>query len=160
MGGIDLYLFLDDSYLWREVKDGNKVALALYNRHYSARKYADLRERKLFVGPGEKIVLLTKTEDALFVWRKFIDKSGQKGINCAVFRNESRVLSSELIREAVEIALRKWPGERLYTYVNPRKIKSINPGCCFKAAGWKPCGLTKGRLVILEFTNREESNRE
>jgi hypothetical protein len=32
----------------------------------------------------------TGDADALFVWRKFIDDSGQQGVNCAVFRNESR----------------------------------------------------------------------
>jgi len=152
MGIITEELFTSDDYeYWHGVKDGNKTDLELYNRHYSAYQYADGRERKLFVGPGEKTVLLTEKEDALFVWRKFLDASGQKGINCAVFRNESAVLSSVLIAEAMRIALRRWPGERLYTYVNPQKIKSINPGCCFKAAGWKTCGLTKGGLIILHY---------
>jgi hypothetical protein len=110
----------------------------------------DGRERKLFCGPGEKMVLLTEREDALFVWRKFIDDSGQQGVNCAIFRNESGILSSLLIREAMLHAWRRWPGERLYTYVNPRKIRSSNPGCCFKMAGWKVCGVSKGGLAILE----------
>jgi hypothetical protein len=96
------------------------------------------------------MVLLTDKEDALFVWRKFIDDSGQKGINCAVFRNESDVLSSLLIKEAMEHAWRRWPEERLYTYVNMRKIKSSNPGYCFKMAGWRACGMSKGGLIILE----------
>jgi hypothetical protein len=43
--------------------------------------------------------------------------AGQRGVNCAVFRNESSVLSSELIREACGLAWTRWPGERLYTYV-------------------------------------------
>jgi hypothetical protein len=77
--------------------------------------------------------------------------SGQQGINCAVFRNEGAVLSSMLIKEAMEICHRKWPGIRMYTYVNPKKIKSTNPGYCFLMAGWQKCGLTKGGLEILEF---------
>ncbi len=135
---------------WFEFKDGNTSALELYERHYSAYKYADGRKRELFCGPGEKMVLLTEKKDALFAWRKFIDASGQKGINCAVFRNESNFLSSELILEAMAAARMRWPGERLYTYVNPEEISSSNPGCCFKKAGWTRCGLTKGGLVILE----------
>jgi DNA modification methylase len=135
---------------WHEYKDGNEKGLELYNRHYSAYQYADGRERKLFCGPGEKMVLMTEKQDALFVWRKFIDDTGQKGINCAVFRNESDILSSELIVEAERIAYTRWPGERMYTYVNPEKIKSSNPGCCFKKAGWRSCGETKGGLLILE----------
>lgn len=75
-------------------------------------------------------------------------------LNCAVFRNENKkLLSSALIKEAVAIALKRWPGERLYTYVNAKKIKSSNPGYCFKAANWKYCGKTKGGLVILEYTS-------
>ncbi|MDR1160049.1 MAG: hypothetical protein LBK69_05415, partial [Syntrophomonadaceae bacterium] len=65
-------------------------------------------------------------------------------------RNESRILSSTLIKEAEEHAWRRWTGERLYTYVNPKKIRSSNPGYCFKIAGWTHCGFTKGALVILE----------
>jgi len=138
---------------WYGVKDGNPIALELYLRHYSHKRYADGRERKLFVGPGEKLVLLTKDNKAVFVWRKFIDDSGQKGINCAIFRNESELKSSLLIKEAVDIARKRWANERLYTYVNPKKIKSTNPGYCFKAAGWNECGKTKGGLVILELDN-------
>jgi hypothetical protein len=140
------------------VKDGNIAALEIYERHYSCYSYADGRERKLFVGPGEKMVLLTFDKDALFVWRKFIDDSGQKGVNCAVFGNEGNKKSSILIREAVKIARSRWYKERLYTYVNPYKIKSKNPGCCFKMAGWKKCGITRGGLIILEknYTDGEE----
>jgi hypothetical protein len=140
-----------EEHLWHAVKDGNAAALELYLRHYSARRYKDGRARKLFCGPGEKMVLLTGKEDALFVWRKYINDGGQTGVNCAVFRNESGIESSALIREAVEHARKRWPGERLYTYVNPRKIRSTNPGYCFKAAGWRVCGMTKGALVILEY---------
>lgn len=132
---------------WLEFKDGHPAAVALYDRHYSARELAD---RKLILGPGSKVVLLTRDRSALFAWRKFIDDSGQEGVNCAVFRNEGVVLSSGLIREAMAIAWSKWPGERLYTFVDPDKVTSPNPGYCFLMAGWKRCGVTAKGLVILE----------
>lgn len=135
---------------WHEYRDGHPAGIALYERHYSAYQYADGRERKLFCGPGEKLVLLTAKHDALFVWRKFKDDSGQEGINCAVFRNEGEVLSSVLIKEAMAIAWKRWPDHRLYTYVNGGKIESTNPGYCFIMAGWQVCGETKGGLTILE----------
>ncbi len=53
--------------------------MELYERHYSCYNYKDKRKRKLFVGPGEKVVLRTKGADALFVWQKFIDDSGEQG---------------------------------------------------------------------------------
>ena len=138
--------------LWWVTKDGDKDCLAMYNRHYSAYKYADGRERKLFVGPGEKIVLRTINCDAFFVWRKFKDDSGQTGINCAAFRNESQVRSSILIQQADAIADAIWPDCRHYTYVNPQKIRSINAGYCFIAAGWKKLQYrTKiNKLIIME----------
>ena len=135
---------------WLPVRDGDARALGLYRRHYSRRHYADGRLPRLFVGPGEKMVLLTQGCDALFVWRKFIDASGQSGVNCAVFRNEGQRLSSDLIRDACEWAWRRWPAARLYTYVNSQRIRSSNPGYCFLQAGWQRCGLTKGGLLILE----------
>ena len=138
------------SPVWWITKDGDADGLAMYEKHYSAYKYRDGRRRSQFVGPGQTIVLRTFVGDAFFVWRKFIDDSGQQGINCAVFRNESEHKSSDLIRQADAIADFCWPGERRYTYVNPQKVRSTNPGYCFLRAGWKRCGRTKSGLIILE----------
>jgi hypothetical protein len=135
--------------LWWITKDGDERFMELFRRHYSNRPYADGRSVKLFCGPGEKLVLRTWDCDAGWVWRRFIDASGQKGVNCAIFRNESRHQSSELVRQADAIADFVWPGLRHYTYVNARRIRSENPGFCFKVAGWKRCGVTNGGLVIL-----------
>ena len=136
---------------WYLTKDGDEYCLELYERHYSCYKYKDGRERKLFVGPGEKIVLRTWDADAMFVWRKFINASGQDGINCAVFRNESQTQSSTLIQEADAIADKVWPNQRHYTYIDAEKVKSTNPGYCFKKAGWRQCGMTKiNKLTIME----------
>lgn len=136
---------------WYAIKDGNVIARDIFNRHYSRHFYADGRKPKLFVGPGQKMVLMTTDCKALFVWRKFISGDGQQGVNCAIFRNESGLLSSNLILEAEQLAWSMWPGERLYTYVNPKGIRSSNPGFCFLKAGWQKCGVTKvNKLVILE----------
>lgn len=136
---------------WHECRDGDDGVREIYDRHYSRYRYADGRTPKLFVGPGEKTVLITAGGDAIWVWRKFKDASGQQGVNCAVFRNEGPILSSLLILDACWVAWQRWPGERLYTYVNPRGIRSTNPGACFKAAGWRACGVTKwNKLVVLE----------
>ena len=139
---------------WIEVRDGNDSVRSIFERHYSRKQYADGRKPLLFVGPGEKMVLMTPDAKAIFAWRKFISGDGQTGVNCAIFRNEGSQRSSDLIRQADAIADEKWPGERHYTYVNPRKVMSNNPGYCFKVAGWKECGVTKwNRLLILERSN-------
>jgi hypothetical protein len=136
---------------WIAVRDGDDTARAIFHQHYSYKPYADGRRPMLFVGPGEKLVLLWPDASALFIWRRFISGDGQQGVNCAVFRNEGTALSSDLIRKADAIADERWPGERHYTYVNPRRVRSANPGYCFLMAGWRRCGVTKwNRLRILE----------
>jgi len=145
----------DYSPLWWLTKDGDEYCMRLFRRHYSHSAYADGRVVKLFCGPGQKIVLRTWEANAMWVWRKFIDKSGQTGVNCAIFRNESRHQSSELVRQADAVADFAWPGLRHYTYVNAARVKSENPGFCFKKAGWKQCGETKSGLVILEKSGFE-----
>lgn len=138
---------MDEPHWWI-TKDGDKTCLAMYNRHYSAYQYRDGRVRRLFCGPGEKVVLRTDTGDALFVWRKFIDacidacidvRTGirQDGINCAIFRNESKHQSSDLVRQADQVADAVWPDSRHYTYVNPASVRGNLPGACFLYAGWR-----------------------
>ena len=134
---------------WIVGQDGEPELYVLYRRHYSSWKNRNPKIAQ-FVGPGQHIVLTLPDRSALFVWRKFIDDSGQNGVNCAVFRNESKILSSDLIREADAIADFCWPGERHYTYVRAEAIKSRNPGYCFICAGWNRCGYTKANYHVLE----------
>ncbi len=146
--------FLLASGQWVEVRDGDATAAALFDRHYSRNPAA--RGHPRVAGPGEKMVLLTPCVHALFVWRQFITKdpsAGPEDVNCAIFRNEDAGLSSDLIRAAMPLAWGKWGPQRLYTYVNPRRVRSSNPGCCFLKAGWRRAGYTKTRkLLILEAT--------
>lgn len=141
---------------WIEVRDGNDTARALFDRHYSRYIYKDGRKPKLFLGPGEKLVLLQPSADALCAWRKFISGDGQAGINCAIYRNESPERASDLLLEAEKLAWARWPGERLYTYVDPLGVPPVTRasrptwGHCFYQAGWRFFGLTKKRLHILE----------
>jgi hypothetical protein len=153
-----------DSDIWLRCRDANPSARAIFVRHYSYRPYRDGRKPLKFVGPGQYVALITPHADALFVWRKFISGDDQQGVNCAVFRNEGGIRSRELITEASRIAWERWPGERLYTYVNPRKLSVRRwhgtkrpycpwpPGRCFIEAGWRKCGVTKhNKLIILEM---------
>lgn len=139
---------------WIMARDGNEDGYRLYRKHYSAKKNRDNRPVKcrLFVGPGEKMVLIGWMCEAVFAWQHAtvprLDK--QEGVCCTIFRNESQHRSSDMIREAMQLAWGRWPGLRLFTMVNPAEVRSTNPGCCFKKAGWKKCGTTKGGKIILE----------
>jgi hypothetical protein len=144
--------FLIAEGAWTKVVDGDPTAAVLFDRHYS-RNPASRGDPRI-AGPGTKLVLLTPCVRGLFVWRQFITKdptAGPDDVNCAIFRNEGAGLSSELIRAAMTLAWDKWGPRRLYTYVNPRRVRSANPGYCFLMAGWRRCGVTKTRrLMILE----------
>lgn len=135
---------------WIEVQDGNDTARALFDRHYSRRRFASGVRPLLIVGPGEKLVLVTGCARAVFAWRKFISDNGQDGVNCAIFRNEGAGRSSDLILSAETYARARWPGERFYTYVDAGSVRSTNPGYCFLMAGWRRCGVTakRGRLIL------------
>jgi hypothetical protein len=126
--------------------------MSIFKRHYTARK---VRKIEQFIGPGEKMALLTQDARAIFAWRKFISDAGEVGVNCAVFRNEGCTLarSSELILAAKELAWERWAGERLYTYVDAFEVRhKRDPGRCFIRAGFVQCGKTKdGKLIFESF---------
>lgn len=140
----------DEPVYWVISHDMNPKAQELADRHYSRKTPGS---KKGFIGPGEKLVLLSPTGDALFTWlRSRADYRGDKidGVNCTIFRNEGPVLSSKLILEAEKFAHDRWPGLKLFTYVSKAKVKSKNPGWCFMKAGWKPAGENKsGELRLL-----------
>jgi len=145
---------------WIEIRDGDVRLRPFFERHYSARpkRTRHYKNWRRICPPGEHMVLITAKCDALFVWvKEKIRHDQQVGVNCAVFRNESDILSSELISEAVKLAWQKWPQERLFTYVNPAKIESPNPGYCFLQAGWgRLNGASPKGLRILELLPEAE----
>lgn len=129
-------------------------AVQLADRHYSRQK----RGTPQFVPPGRCLVLLTKWADALWVtswpFAKYTHHAWAGAWVCSLFRNESSLLSSTLIQEAV--AVTRWyfgepPSLGFITFVNPDKIQSTNPGYCYKQAGWKRVGTTKRGLITLQL---------
>jgi hypothetical protein len=137
-----------DTGHWFVVRDGDDRARSIYLRHYSAK---DSKAKRTFIGPGEKLVLLSSDGQAVWGWRKMkFRKDGQTGVENVLFRNEGSILSSELILEAEQRGWRKWPGERLWTYVDPNEVESKNAGYCFQAAGWDCLGLASNGLLVYE----------
>lgn len=141
---------------WLAVQRSDPRAFALYRRHYSYKKNARWRIRgnTNVTGSGQTMVLLSQMCDALFVWLhntvERLDK--QVGVNCAVFRNESSTLSSELIREADDLAWQKWGDEpRHFTYVDASEVRhKRDPGRCFIKAGWRKCGMSANGKLLFE----------
>lgn len=115
--------------------DGECAELA--DRHYSRRTVG----ARQFLYSGRKLVLRNADGSVVFGWMypdATMRMDGQTGYNCAIFRNEQTARpASEIILEAEAWAVEKWGPNRGYTYVDPRHVKSPNPGYCFKLAGWR-----------------------
>lgn len=93
---------------WVPILDGDPIAAQIYDQHYASERSRDRRRARgtlLILGPGQKLLLSTPCRRALFAWRKFIDDSGQRGVNCAVFANMGAGRSSRCMWKSTET----WP---------------------------------------------------
>ncbi len=79
----------------------------LADRHYSRRTPG----ARQFLYSGRKLVLRDVDGLVVFGWiwpDESMRMDGQKGYNCAIFRNESRRQSSQIILQAEAMAFDKW----------------------------------------------------
>ena len=72
-----------------------------------------------------------------------------------MFRRESGPLASELIRDAVAATRWYWPEVPelgMITFINRSKVHHKRDyGRCYRRAGFRPCGETKGGLLALQI---------
>jgi hypothetical protein len=141
---------------WTRVTKFDPRACALADRHYSRRKIGSPQ----FMPPGQTIVLLTEDERAVWGWWRPAPSSGLASMNgldgwtCTIFRNESDRLSSLLVLDA-ELAVAQHGydvgPDGFLTYVWDKRIRSVNPGYCFKMAGWHVAGRSAdNRKTLLQ----------
>lgn len=133
---------------WLVTHKGDQSCRLLADRHYSRQTVG----AAMFCRPGRNLVLRTAAGDAVWVTWDGIRDDGLRAWECTIFRNESSATSSAMIREAVAATLAEWGSplpDGLITYVDATAIRSTNPGCCFKRAGWRRIGESKRRGLIL-----------
>lgn len=143
--------YIADGY-WRRVRRCDGAARRLADRHYS-RQTPGARD---FMASGRTLVLLSW--DARAVWGVIenLDPAGTLRWRCSIFRNESLVLSSVLIREATDRTYDYWrrrygglPRMPLRTEVDPRRVlHKRDPGRCFLRAGWHKFDEVRGLVVL------------
>ena len=140
---------------WLVVPKFSPAAARLADGHYSRRKVGSPQ----FMPPGQTLVLLTPDARAVFGWWRPDPGSGLSSMNgldgwtCTIFRNTGPHLSSELILAAEYELLRRHDcgPDGLITYVWDAKVRSANPGYCFKVAGWWVTGRSAdGRKTLLQ----------
>lgn len=131
--------------------DASVVPIA--DRHYNRQKIGAPQ----FVPPGRCLVLTTEMRDAFWVtsfpFAEWVRHEWAGAFVCSAFRNEGKILSSELIREAVAATVWQWPDipeQGFVTFVDRTKTRSKKHfGYCYRMAGWDEIGTTKGGLVAL-----------
>jgi hypothetical protein len=140
--------------MWQRVTKFDPRAVILADRHYSRRKIGS----RQFMPPGETVILLSDDAMAVFGWWRPHPASGIKAMNgldgwtCTIFRNESNELSSKMILAAEQYLLNLGVSigkSGFITYVYDKKIRSSNPGFCFKMAGYKVTGRSKDNKKTL-----------
>lgn len=146
---------------WLITDKGDPEALALvdgrtdllYHRNgYNVPHYSRQNPgTRSFTRNGQNLVFIST--DKLAVWVTFrptpgvaVRPDGRDAWECTLFRNESPILSSILIREAVLLSIALWgpvPADGFITYIRPelttkRRSRNSPPGACYRHAGWKP----------------------
>jgi hypothetical protein len=139
---------------WHLSHRADPAARPLADRHYTRQRPGHPQ----FVPPGRCLVLLTAGRSALWVtswpFAEYVRHAWPGAWVCSCFRNESTVLSSLLIREAVAATRSVWPVPDLgmITFVEAGKVRSKkDPGYCFLKAGFVPDGTTKGGLLAFRL---------
>jgi hypothetical protein len=136
--------------LWGLSHRADPRARVLADRHYNRQKVGAPQ----FVPPGRCLVLFRPGAFWVTSWpfAEYVKHAWAGRFVCSAFRNESDVLSSDLVRDALACTRWKWPEATcgMVTFVDTRKTRrKRDPGRCYRKAGFKPAGFTKGGLVAL-----------
>jgi len=141
-----------------------------YGPHYSRRSPGS----RTFTGCGQEIVLLH--ESLLAVWAVVYQKTpAKRGTGSSrgktgntdqntqwLWRNmlfrrlpKCPVIASELVKTATNATYKAWklkyktlPPERLRTEIEIAKVRSKNPGYCYRVAGYTVDRIVRGKLYL------------
>ena len=136
---------------WRLSDRADPAALPLADRHYNRQKPGSPQ----FVPPGRCLVLLTEDRSAVWTtswpFAEYVrHKWGGAWVNSLFRREGGPHLASDLIRFAVAHTRAVWPDvppQGIVTFVDAAKVRpKQDPGYCYRKAGWRHVGYTKGGL--------------
>lgn len=139
--------------LWIETSRVDDGCRQLADRHYS-RQTVGHRE---FIGPGSTLVLKTENNDAVWVslWQKHQRHRWKGFVNNVIFRNESKVKASILIRHALAHTFEKFRGMSplgVISFIDAKQVRPKNtPGHSYIIAGFRPDGTTEKGLICMRI---------
>ena len=144
---------------WVRSNRADPEVVPLADRHYNRQKIGSPQ----FAPPGRCIVLKTKEVDAFWItswpFAEYVKHAWGGAWICSAFRNEGQHLSSELILEAVAATKAEYgepPEQGMITFVDAKKTRhKRDPGRCYRKAGFKHVGFTKGGLYAFQLLPNE-----
>lgn len=133
--------------------------LPLADRHYNRRAVGSDQ----FVPPGRCLVFKTRCRRAVWVtswpYPQFVRHAWPGAWVNSIFRSEGAGLASDLIREAVAATRACWPHVPdlgMVTFVDASKVRhKRDPGRCYRKAGFRHVGFTKGGLWAFQMLPAE-----
>ena len=145
--------------IWERSHRADVEALPLADRHYNRQKPGSPQ----FVPPGRCVVLLSKCRRAVWVtswpFADYVRHAWAGAWVNSLFRNEGAGLSSDLIRDAIAVTLTVWPEPPdlgIITFVDAAEVRpKRDPGRCYRRAGFRDVGFTKGGLWAFQLLPSE-----
>lgn len=136
--------------LWMLSHRADPVAVSIADRHYNRQKPGSPQ----FVPPGRCIVLCNGVAVWVTSWpfAQYVKHQWAGAWVNSCFRNEcpDLYLSSELITAAVAATRAIYgdpPPQGIVSFVDAGKVRrKRDPGRCYRRAGWRHVGFTKGGL--------------
>lgn len=146
---------------WQVSHRADQISRLIADRHYNRQKIGTPQ----FVPPGRCFVLRSRGGFSLWVtswpFAEYVKHAWAGAWVNSCFRREEGelILSSELIRQAVSATRVKWPSvpaQGMITFVDADKTKhKRDPGRCYRRAGFKHVGFTKGGLWAFQMLPHE-----
>jgi hypothetical protein len=142
--------------IWKLSDRADPATVALADNHYSRQKPGSPQ----FVPPGRCVVLLSTDGQSVWVsgwpFAEYVRHAWAGAWTNPMFRREGGdMVASKMIREAIAATRWRWgdpPDLGMVTFVDASKVKhKRDPGRCYRRAGFRPVGHTKGGLVALQL---------
>lgn len=146
--------------IWSVSHRADPPAVALADRHYSRQKPGTPQ----FVPPGRCVVLLSCDGQSVWVsgwpFAEYTKHAWTGAWTNPMFRREDGdVVASEMIRQAVAATRWQWgvpPDLGMVTFVDAGKVRhKRDSGRCYRRAGFREAGTTKGGLIALQLSPRD-----
>jgi hypothetical protein len=141
--------------MWFRSHRADPDVVPLADRHYNRQKVGAPQ----FAPPGRCVVFKTHAVDAFWItswpFAEYVKHAWAGAWINSAFRNEGPLLSSEMIRAAVSCTRALYgdaPPLGMITFVDAGKVKhKRDPGRCYKRAGFRHVGFTKGGLLAFQL---------